>query len=285
MNAPSTYAPPGIRHLRTVLRSVDTLVIHVGQFLSFVYLTLRYIPLTVVRYPRQTVRSITDLAWGRGAVIVGGGTALVMAALGIAAGATVAIIAHSTLDLLGLGALSGAASSFAITREFAPILAAVAFAIQAGCRITAEVGSMRISEEIDALEVIGVHAMAFVVTTRVIAGIITTIPTFLVALVASYLSSSLVIGYRDESVGAYSHYFDQFVSFPDLMFATTKCIVFVVAVTIIHSYKGFFAHGGPEGVGVASGRAIRASLVAIMILDVILTVLFWGVNSPFAFRG
>ena len=62
-------------------------------------------------------------------------------------------------------------------------------------------------------------------------------------------------------------------------------MVFVLAITVIHCYKGFFATGGPEGVGVASGRAIRASLVAIVVLDVVLTMMFWGVNSPFTFRG
>lgn len=112
--------------------------------------------------------------------------------LGLAAGATVALIAHGTLSILDLGAVAGAATSFAITREFAPLLAAAAFAVQAGCRMTAEIGSMRISEEIDALEVVGVHSISFVVSTRVIAGILTTIPTFLVAVVASYLSSALV---------------------------------------------------------------------------------------------
>ncbi|MEP9414594.1 ABC transporter permease [Gordonia sp. VNQ95] len=285
MGIPSTYERPGARWIRGVRDSTDSGLAYLGQFLTFVWLTIRYAPLTPIRYPRQTIRMVTDLAWGRGAVIVGGGTALVMAALGIAAGATVAIIAVSTLDLIGLGAVTGAVSSFAITREFAPILAAVAFAIQAGCRMTAEIGSMRISEEIDALEVIGVHAMSFVVTTRVIAGIITTIPTFLVALVASYLSSALVVVYQNGSAGAYAHYFDQFVNFPDLLAATVKCVTFVVAITLIHCYKGFFARGGPEGVGVASGRAVRASLVAIMILDLALTIAFWGVNSPFVFRG
>ena len=169
---------------------MDNGLAHLGQFITFLWLIVRYIPSTLIHYPRQTIKTVTDLAWGRGAVIVGGGTALVMAALGITAGATVAIIAHSTLDLVGMGSLTGAVTSFAITREFAPILAAVAFAIQAGCRMTAEIGAMRINEEIDALEVIGVHAMSFVVTTRVIGSIITTIPTFLVALLASYISSS-----------------------------------------------------------------------------------------------
>lgn len=285
MGIPSTYSPRGTGWLTRTKESVDTGLANLGQFVTFVALTIRYIPWTLVRYPRQTVKTVTDLAWGRGAVIVGGGTALVMVALGITAGATVAIIAHSTLGLLGMGSLTGSVTSFAITREFAPILAAVAFAVQAGCRMTAEIGSMRIDEEIDALEVIGVQSMSFVVTTRVIAGMITTIPTFLVALVASYISSSLVVVLRDESPGAYAHYFQQFVIPSDMVLATVKCVVFVVAVTLIHCYKGYFASGGPEGVGVASGRAVRASLVAIIVLDLLLTLLFWGVRSPLEFRG
>ncbi|MCF8587028.1 MlaE family ABC transporter permease [Gordonia liuliyuniae] len=285
MGIPSTYEPGFARWFIRAKDGVDLSLAYLGQFLTFLWQTVRYIPVTPFRYPRQTIRTITDLTWGRGAVVIGGGTALLMAGLGIAAGATVAIIADSTLDLVGLGSVTGSVSSFAITREFAPILAAVAFTIQAGCRMTAEIGSMRISEEIDALEVIGVHSMSFVVSTRVIAGVLTTIPTFLVALVASYLSSAFVVVSRGGSRGAYAHYFDQFVNFPDMLAATVKTITFIVAITLIHCYKGFFAAGGPEGVGVASGRAVRASLVAIMVLDLALTLAFWGVNSPFLFRG
>lgn len=285
MGIPSTYEPRGLRWLYRLAGSAGGSLTDLGHFVSFVYLAVRYLPAAIFRYRRQTVATVTDLAWGRGAVIVGGGTSLLMVVLGLAAGATVALIAHGTLSILDLGAVAGAATSFAITREFAPLLAAAAFAVQAGCRMTAEIGSMRISEEIDALEVVGVHSISFVVSTRVIAGMLTTIPTFLVAVVASYLSSALVITFRGESGGAYRHYFDQFVNFPDLVYATIKILVFVLAITVIHCYKGFFATGGPEGVGVASGRAIRASLVAIVVLDVVLTMMFWGVNSPFTFRG
>ncbi|MFW0787604.1 ABC transporter permease [Gordonia sp. CPCC 206044] len=285
MGIPSTYEVRGLRWAYQLTTLINRVLGYLGHFISFAWYAARYAPTALIRYRRQTIQTVTDLAWGRGAIIVGGGTALVMAVLGLAAGATVAVIAHGTLNILGMGSVAGAASSFAITREFAPLLAAVAFAVQAGCRMTAEIGSMRISEEIDALEVVGVHSISFVVSTRVIAGMITTIPTFLVAIVASYASAALIVTFRGESGGAYGHYFDQFVNFTDLLFATVKIIVFVVAVTVIHCYKGFFASGGPEGVGVASGRAIRASLVAIILLDVVLTVLFWGVNSPLEFRG
>lgn len=285
MDTPSVYRPPLIGWLYRLRRPSGDLLANLGHFVSFVYYVARHTPQALWRYRAQTIKTVTDLAWGRGAVVVGGGTALVMAMLGIAAGATVAIVAYSTLDMLGLGAVSGAVSSYAITREFAPLLAALGFAVQAGCRMTAEIGSMRISEEIDALETLAVRSTAFVVSTRVIAGLITIIPTFLIAVIASYLSSSTVVLIRGESAGAYAHYFDQFVNVPDLLYATAKVIIFIVVVIVIHCYKGFFASGGPEGVGVASGHAIRASLVAIVVLDMILTALFWGINSPFVFRG
>lgn len=285
MGVPAAYAPRGFGWLIRLRDRTEESLALLGHFLSFVYYSFRFAPQAMWRFKGQTVRTVTDLTWGRGAVIVGGGTALVMAVLGLAAGATVAIVAHGVLNMLGLGPIAGSVSSYAITREFAPLLAALGFAVQAGCRMTAEIGSMRISEEIDALEVVGVHSISFVVSTRVVAGILTTIPTFLIAIIASYLSSAFVVRVSGESSGAYQHYFQQFVNFPDLVLATLKVAIFIVAVIIIHCYKGFFASGGPEGVGVASGRAIRASLVAVVGLDLVLTVLFWGVNSPFVFRG
>ncbi|GED98739.1 MlaE family ABC transporter permease [Gordonia crocea] len=285
MGVPAAYRPTGLGWLYGLSGKAVEALANVGHFLSFAYYAVRYAPQAMWRFRGQTIRTVTDLAWGRGAIIVGGGTALVMAVLGLAAGATVAIVAHGTLSMLDLGPVAGSVSSYAITREFAPLLAALGFAVQAGCRMTAEIGSMRISEEIDALEVVGVHSIAFVVSTRVIAGIITILPTFLIAILAAYLSSAVVVQTRGESAGAYNHYFNQFINFPDLVYATLKVAIFIIVVIVIHCYKGYFAAGGPEGVGVASGRAIRASLVAIVALDLVLTLIFWGFNSPFVFRG
>ncbi len=140
MGIPSTYEPRGLRWLYRLAGSAGGSLTYLGHFVSFVYLAVRYLPAAIFRYRRQAVATVTDLAWGRGAVIVGGGTSLLMVVLGLAAGATVALIAHGALSILDLGAVAGAATSFAITREFAPLLAAAAFAVQAGCRMTAEIG-------------------------------------------------------------------------------------------------------------------------------------------------
>lgn len=284
-SAPATYIPRGFRWVHRGVARADMAISTAGVYISFVFYCLRYVPEALTKYRAQTVRAVSDLTWGRGAVIVGGGTALVMTVLGLAAGATVAIVAFGTLNMLGLGPLTGTVSSFAITREFAPLLAALGFAVQAGCRMTAEIGSMRISEEIDAVEVLGVRSIAFVVSTRMVAGVITIFPTFLVTVIVSYVTASVVTRTRGESAGAYTQYFDQFVNVRDLLLAAVKVVLFVVVVTLIHCYQGYFARGGPEGVGLASGHAIRASLVAIVVLDMALSIAFYGVASDLNFRG
>ncbi|MEV0341827.1 ABC transporter permease [Nocardia sp. NPDC050713] len=283
------YVPPLLRPLRWLrarakrsMSIVDT----VGFVLSFSLQVLSSIPLTLKHYRAQTVLMITDMTWGRGSVIVGGGTAAVMVVMGAAVGASIGIEAWSALNLVALGQLSGLVSAFANTRELAPIAAGVGFAAQAGCRMTAEIGSMRISEEIDAVESLGVRSVPFVVTTRVIAGTVAVVPTFLIALVLSYLATAAVVTtVHGAPPGVYDHYFSQFVVAWDIVAAVIKVLVFAVAVILIHCYQGFFATGGPEGVGTASGRAIRASLVAIIALDMVMTIVLWGFTSPITFSG
>ena len=243
-------------------------------------------PYTLVHYRRQTLAVTTDMTWGRGSVIIGGGVVPLMLLLGAAMGGSIGIEAYSSLNLLSLGQLSGLISAFGVTRELAPIAAGVGFAAQAGCRMTAEIGSMRISEEIDALEALGIRSVPFVVTTRVIAGIIAVAPAFVVSLLLSYFSCSLIVTtIHGTPSGTYNHYFDQFVAGWDIVAATIKVMIFALAVVLIHSYQGFFATGGPEGVGIGSGRAIRASLVSIIALDMITTIVLWGFQSPISFSG
>lgn len=128
--------------------------------------------------------------------------------------------------------------------------------------------------------------MPFVVTTRVIAGIVAVAPAFVVALILSYFSCELIVTtIHGTPSGTYNHYFDQFVLGWDVIAATIKVMVFAVAVVLIHCYQGFFATGGPEGVGIGSGRAIRASLVSIIALDMFATIVLWGFQSPISFTG
>jgi phospholipid/cholesterol/gamma-HCH transport system permease protein len=257
-----------------------------GQWATFIAQTIWLLPVTVHRYRRETLRVMNNLAWGRGSIIVDGGVISVLAILGIAVGAIVAIEAFATLNLVGLGALAGIIGGWGNVREMAPLVAGVAFASQAGCRMTAEIGSMRISEEIDATEAMGLRAIPFVVGTRVIGGLLCVVPGFLLALIVSFITADTVIHrFYEQPGGTYNHYFVEFLTPTDIAASLLKATVYCTAVTFIHCYYGFFASGGPVGVGQASGRAIRASLVTIMVLDLATTIMLWGLRPQFVFKG
>ncbi|MCU1646255.1 MAG: transporter permease [Nocardia sp.] len=285
----TSYTPKGLGWLYRVLRNRGRLLAPLetaGFALGFVWQVLSAIPLTLRRYRSETMRTITDMTWGRGSIIVGGGTVPMMIVLGMVMGASVGVESFATLDMLGMGPVTGIVSAFANTRELAPIAAAIGFAAQAGCRMTAEIGAMRISEEIDALESLGLRSIPFVVTTRVIGGAIAMVPTFLIALILSYLScTAVIVLIHGQSSGVYDHYFYQFISGWDVTAAVIKVLIFTVGVILIHCYQGFFATGGPEGVGIASGRAVRASFVAIIAMDMLLSIVLWGFNAPITFTG
>jgi phospholipid/cholesterol/gamma-HCH transport system permease protein len=252
----------------------------IGQFVVFTAQTVWLLPVTLRRYRRQTFQAMNSLAWGRGSIIVDGGVISVLLILGVAIGASVAVEAFATLNLIGFGALSG------IVGEMAPLVAGIAFASQAGCRMTAEIGAMRISEEIDATEALGLRPIPFVVGTRLVGAMICVVPGFLMTLVISFFVSNTVIRvFHNQPGGTYDHYFVQFLPLTDIVYSLIKATIFCAAVTLIHCFYGYFTTGGPVGVGLASGRAVRASLVAIMVLDFTLTVVLWGLQPVFVFKG
>ncbi len=257
-----------------------------GHQLDFGTRVLAELPHAVRAYRRQTMVALSEIVWGGGGVVVGGGTAAVLVFLGIAVGGSIGVEGLDTLQRVGMAPLTGFVSAYANTRELAPIVAAIGFAAQAGCRMTAEIGAMRISEEIDALEALAVRPVAFVVATRVLAGVLTIVPLFLVALTMAYLACAAAVNViHGQSPGTYFHYFGAFLRPVDVLYAMLKAVVLVTVVIVTHCYHGFFATGGPEGVGRACGRAIRASLVLVIVVDMLLTALFWGADSGIRISG
>lgn len=258
----------------------------VGRWAVFVGQTLWFLPLTVRHYRRQIWQAMNGLAWGRGSLLVDGGILSVLLIMGAAMGASVAIEAFSILNLMGFGALSGIVGGVANVREMAPLITGIAFAIQGGNRMTAEIGSMRISEEINTTEAMGLRPIPFVVGTRLIGAMLCMIPGYFVTLITSFFVASTVIAkFRKQPGGTYNHYFVQFLSPVDIGFSLTKAVVFCTLVTLIHCYFGYFATGGPVGVGEACGRAVRASLVTVVVVNFCLTVAIWGLQPEFVFRG
>jgi phospholipid/cholesterol/gamma-HCH transport system permease protein len=282
MSAPSAFGRAGTAAVVTLKKPLSGF----GQWALFIGQVFWYLPLTVRRYSRQTLAATINMAWGRGSLIVDGGTISVLLLLGFATGASLGIEALAVLNILGFGALAGIIGGIGAVRILGPIVAGIAFMSQAGTRMTAEIGAMRISEEIDAVEAIGLRPIPFVVGTRLIGALTCVIPGYLLTLMGVfYTIEAVVVLFSGEHGGTYTHYFVMFLSPIDLLYSTIKLTTYCVAVTLIHCYYGYFASGGPVGVGMASGRAVRASLVTIVVLDFTTTVLIWGLRPEFIFKG
>ena len=119
-----------------------------------------------------------------------------------------------------------------------------------------------------------------------IAGFIAVIPLYIVALCSSYLSPRLITTLiYHQSAGTYDHYFRQFLPPVDILWSFGKMIVLAVLIILIHCYYGYYASGGPAGVGVAVGRAVRTAIVAINLVDFFLSLAIWGATTTVRIAG
>lgn len=260
-------------------------VANLGSQLQFMAKSLGdMVPAT--RHVQEIARLVSDITVGAGALIVGAGTVGVIFFMAFFTGTQVGLEGFKGLQLIGAEAFTGFISAFANTREITPLIAGVTLAAQVGAGFTAELGAMRVNEEIDALEVMAVRPVPYLVSTRIIAAIIAIIPLYLISLFASYLATDLIVTkLLGLSSGTYQHYFNLFLPPIDILYSLIKAVTFAVAVALIHCYYGFNASGGPAGVGIAVGRAIRASIVAVNVINLMLSAFMWGVSDTVRFAG
>lgn len=255
-----------------------------GQLLFWVH-ALKAMP-KALHYRKQIGAIVSDITIGVGALVVGAGTFFVIFSMAFFTGTQVGLEGFQGLRSIGAEAFTGLVSSWANTREITPLVAGVALAAQIGTSFTAEIGAARISEEIDALETMAVPPMVYTVATRIWASIITIIPLYLAALFASFIATeAIVTRFFSLSTGTYTHYFHLFLPPIDVFYSLIKAVVFAVLVTLIHTYYGYTATGGPAGVGVASGRAIRLSITTVVVVNLFLSLLMWGGHETVKIAG
>jgi len=257
-----------------------------GEQMSFYARAIAWTPRTLHRYRKETLRLLAEVTFGSGALAVIGGTIGVIAMMSGFTGVVVGLQGFAALEQLGSSVLTGFLSAYVNTREIAPIVAALALSATVGCGFTAQLGAMRISGEIDALEVMAVPSVPFLVTTRMIAGFVAVIPLYIVGLLAAYLASRVISTvFNGQSTGSYDHYFNLFLPPQDVLYSFAKVLVFAFVLILIHCYYGFHASGGPAGVGVAVGRAVRAAIVTIAVLDFFLSLAIWGTTTTVRVAG
>jgi phospholipid/cholesterol/gamma-HCH transport system permease protein len=257
-----------------------------GKQIAFYAKVLVDCVLVIPRHPGEVMRIIGDITWGSGALIVGAGTAGVIFFMAFITGGLVGLEGFKALQLIGAESFSGFVSAFGNTREITPIIAGVTLAAQVGAGFTAELGAMRISDEIDALEVMAVPTRRFLVSSRVVAAMIAITPLYLISLFASYLATQVaVVHLQGLSAGTFAHYFSLFLPPIDVFYSLIKAWIFAMTVAMIHCYYGYNATGGPVGVGIAVGKAIRTSIVAINLINFALSAVMWGIIDTVRIAG
>jgi phospholipid/cholesterol/gamma-HCH transport system permease protein len=279
-------APSGgaraMRALGAPLRSLDDL----GKQASFYGEALGWVPKAIKSYKREQIRLIAEVGMSDGALAVIGGSSVITLFITFFAGLNGGVQVYYGLSDLNLEAFAGFSGAIICPRLLTPIIAGTALAATVGTGFTAQLGAMRISEEIDALEVMSVRSLPYLVSTRVAAGMITIIPIYAMALVGGWVAWKLaLVQFYGLSSGTYDHYFDTFMHPTDIIYAMAQAVGIAVVVILIHTYYGYTASGGPVGVGEAVGKAVRASFVAVMTVCLLIATALYGAADTLRISG
>ena len=233
-------------------------------------------------YRKEIVRLIAEIGMGAGAMAVVGGTVAIVGFVTLSAGSLIAIQGFASLGNIGVEAFTGFLAAMVNVRLTAPVVTGEALAATVGAGATAEIGAMRISEEIDALEVMGIKSISYLVSTRILAGAVVIIPLYAMALIMAFLAAQLTTTVLyGQSGGTYSHYFHTFLRPDDVFWSFIQVIIISVIVMINHCYFGYNTSGGPVGVGEAVGKSMRASLVMIVLVVLFTSLALYGTDPNF----
>jgi len=258
----------------------------IGSQAQFYAKTLMAIPDAVINYRTELWRLIAQMGLGSGALAVVGGTVAIVGFLTITTGALVAVQGYNQLASVGFEALTGFASAFFNVRLIVPGTTSVALSATIGAGATAQIGAMRINEEIDALEVIGIRSVTYLAATRVLAGVIVVIPLYCIAVMMAFLAARTgTTAIYGQGSGVYDHYFSTFLNPTDLIWSFFQVVAIAVVIMLVHTYYGYNASGGPAGVGEAVGRAVRTSMVIAAIEIIFISLAVYGQSGNFNLAG
>ncbi|MGH3960878.1 ABC transporter permease [Mycobacterium sp.] len=273
------------RFFRQLERPVGTLS-RVGDHTLFYGRAIAGAPFAAVHYRREVIRLIAEISMGAGTLAMIGGTLAIVGFLTLAAGGTLAVQGYSSLGNIGIEALTGFLAAFINVRISAPVVAGIGLAATFGAGVTAQLGAMRISEEIDALEAMAIRPISYLVSTRLLAGMIAITPLYSVAVILSFMASrGITVFLFGQSAGLYDHYFTTFLNPIDLLWSFLQAVLMALTVLLIHTYFGYFASGGPSGVGVAVGNAVRTSLIMVVSVTLLVSLSIYGSNGNFNLSG
>ena len=241
-----------------------------GDIAHFSLDALRAIP-KLRLYPSEVFRQAAILVVSSGLIIW-----LMEFVIGLQCG----IEANYTLKQVGAPLYSGIFTAWCGIREMAPYMWGYILAAKVGCGLVAEIGSMRISEEIDAMEVMGVRPMSYIVASRVVAAWIALPFLYTVGLGVMYLGEWLVVVKQlaEVSPGGYDFIFWLYQNPLDFLFSTAKIMAMGTAIVFVGCYYGYKARGGPVGVGWNTAKSMMLNMVLVHLIGMMGTQIFWGLS-------
>ncbi|MGZ4577993.1 MAG: ABC transporter permease [Mycobacterium sp.] len=258
----------------------------VGAQVKFYSVAVTEMRTAFVRYGKEIIRLVAQMSLGTGALAVIGGTVVIVGFLTLSTGAVIAVQGYNQLSGIGVEAMTGFISAYVNVRIISPAVAGVGLAATIGAGATAQLGAMRIADEIDALEVMAVRSVAFLVSTRVVAGVVVVIPLYCVAVVCAFQAARFgTTGIYGQSTGVYDHYFRTFLNSTDLLWSFVTVIIAAIAIMLVHTYYGYNASGGPAGVGRAVGHSVRTSLIVLTLIVLAISLSVHGQSGHFNLSG
>jgi phospholipid/cholesterol/gamma-HCH transport system permease protein len=245
----------------------------------------------IARFSGRTIRALPDLRHYAtevfhqcGVLILSSG--LVIWLMQFVIGYECGLEGNYTLKQIGVPLYSGIFNAWCAIREMAPYMWGYIFAAKVGCGLVAEIGSMRISDEIDAMEVMGVKSRSYLVGSRIVAAWIAMPFLYVVGLgimyIGEFLTTVKMLG--GVSPGGYNFIFWLYQNPQDLFFSLCKVMAMGTAIIFVGCYYGYNASGGSVGVGRSTAKSMMLNMVLIHIIGVLGTQLFWGLapNAPIA---
>jgi phospholipid/cholesterol/gamma-HCH transport system permease protein len=245
---------------------------NVGEIVQFGLRIMRNIfTLRVFKFSGEIIRQSGLIIVSSGVVIVG-----MLFVIGLQCG----IEGGAATGAVGAPAYAAFFAAWCDLRELVPYVFGYMMAAKVGTGIVAELGAMRISEEIDALEVMGVDSLTFLCSTKLLASWIVLPFLYLAGVASGFFGSYVGVVHQlaQVSSGGYLQLFWQFQNPPDLLFSLTKGMLMATVIVLVGCYYGYNTSGGPVGVGTATAKSMAVNIVIVHLIGMILTQVFWGSN-------
>jgi phospholipid/cholesterol/gamma-HCH transport system permease protein len=241
---------------------------------------------SVVTESRGALRYTGEIL--RQAGILLAGSALIMIGMQLVIGGECGLFTSYLARSFGASGAVGLFTLVCDVREMFPYMFGYILAAKVGCGLVAEIGSMRIAEEIDAMEVMGIPSIRYIVCTRLLAAVLVMPLVYVIGMAAGTLGSYLVVVFQVGSVSgsawAAAHFGAAHTLSTDI-FSLIKAMVMAFTIILVGTYYGYTADGGPVGVGAATAKSMVVNLVMIHVIGGTLSLLFWGTNARLPIGG